>query len=353
MQSLPFPVAAIALSLIMSVALSPAAWAAPACSGEACDALSASADGCTWKNTSAKAVHFSLVSSAATPFSTVLGPGEAFKQTSKDVCASAAAGTPTYQATFATLRQMPDAPDFTLKPRPPAAGTSAAIAPSTVQSVAAGVGVPRAKPQAVAATTLETTPVAAPASPAAAPVPKSKPAPVASPAPAASTAEVAVPVVVAFVPPAPRAKPAVPAAFMTATSAPDTKPAAPAQVIKVPTPAEIEAGASPCGEACGDILFKVVDNCIWVQSQNPKPIMFQATIDGRMLVLSLEGASYEKSAKGGTPNADTPAYHTRQVDPFQQSSSAGIPVYRARLGDKGTCVKEKTQITQFVAVYRK
>lgn len=80
--------------------------------------------------------------------------------------------------------------------------------------------------------------------------------------------------------------------------------------------------------------------------------MFQATIDGRMLVLALEGASYEKSAKG-TPAADAVAYHSRQTDPFQQSSSAGIPVYRARLGDKATCVKDKTLITQFVAVYKK
>ena len=78
------------------------------------------------------------------------------------------------------------------------------------------------------------------------------------------------------------------------TSAVTTQPApvaTPVQVLSIPTQAEIEAGASPCGEACGDILFKVVDSCIWVQNQNPKPIMFQATIAGQMLVLALEGAS--------------------------------------------------------------
>jgi hypothetical protein len=73
-------------------------------------------------------------------------------------------------------------------------------------------------------------------------------------------------------------------------------------------------------------------------------------VDGRMILIPLEGASYEKSS--GTPASDSAAHHARQRDPFQ-SSSAGIPVYRARIGDKGVCVKDKAQITQFVAIFRK
>ncbi len=127
------------------------------------------------------------------------------------------------------------------------------------------------------------------------------------------------------------------------------KPTGP-EPIPMPTAAQIEAGMLPCGEACAEILFKTIDGCLWVQSQNPRPIYFQATVDGRLVVLSLEGASYQKSA--AAPAEGASAFHARQKDPFQ-SSSAGIPVYRVRLGEKGNCVTDRRQITQFVAIFRK
>ena len=144
--------------------------------------------------------------------------------------------------------------------------------------------------------------------------------------------------------PVPKVKPALPPVVAVVAPVP------PVATLQMPTQAEIDAGASPCGDACAEILFKQVDDCLWVQSQNPKPIMFQASVDGRMILIPLEGASYDKSS--GTPAPDSAAHHARQRDPFQ-SSSAGIPVYRARIGDKGVCVKDKAQITQFVAIFRK
>lgn len=154
-------------------------------------------------------------------------------------------------------------------------------------------------------------------------------------------------------PPQPRMKPApVPTPVPRPQMAPPVPSQSPApQPIAMPTEAEIKAGILPCGTACGDILFKAVDECLWVQNQNPRPITFQARVDGRLIELRLEGASYEKSASGpAKPGAGINAYHTRQKDPFQ-SSSAGIPVYRVRLADKAGCVTARGQITQFVAVY--
>lgn len=168
------------------------------------------------------------------------------------------------------------------------------------------------------------------------PLPRAKP-----------TAEAAPPAL-----PQPRAKPApVPTPVPRPEALPVSAPAAGPQPIPLPTEAEVKAGMLPCGKACGDILFKAIDGCLWVQSQNPKPITFQARVDGRLIELKLEGASYEKSAaETSKPAAGTVAYHTRQKDPFQ-SSSAGIPVYRMRLADKAGCATARGQITQFVAVY--
>ena len=140
----------------------------------------------------------------------------------------------------------------------------------------------------------------------------------------------------------PRAKPEADTPVKVKQSGPEP--------IPMPTAAQIEAGMLPCGEACAEILFKTIDGCLWVQSQNPRPIYFQATVDGRLVVLSLEGASYKKSA--AAPPEGASAFHARQKDPFQ-SSSAGIPVYRVRLGDKGSCVTDRRQISQFVAIFRK
>lgn len=291
--------ALVGMSALQGTAmLSPAiAGPAPNCTGEACEALKVSADGCLWTNATDKAVRFSLSEGATTIVSTVLAPGGNFREANKDACVTNKPESPQYQATFASLRQMPDAPDFTLKPK--ATAMARAVMPKPA------IALPRAKPQA------------------------------------ASIAMVS--------PPLPRAKPdttAVPSAPPSNALPPQV-----AQAAEAPTEIQIAQGANPCGDACSEILFKRVDNCIWVQSQNPRPIMFQATVEGRMIVLSLEGASSDKSNNAVPPTGVT-AYHARQRDPFQ-SSSAGIPVYRARLGDKNSCATDRKQISHFVAVYRK
>lgn len=295
----------------MTAALPPVVAAASACAGDACESLTLSDDGCVWKNTSDKPVKFTLFNATETLFATVLPPGEAFRQTAKAACVTPSPESPRYQASFAAVRKMPDAPDFTLKTTAPA---TAAVPPAPRPVV------PRAKPDPAETVVAAAEPVAAvtAAVPAAAPV--------------------------VAVKPVPKVKPALPPVLVAVAAPP------PVATLQMPTQAEIDAGASPCGDACAEILFKQVDECLWVQSQNPKPIMFQASVDGRMILIPLEGASYEKSS--GTPASDSAAHHARQRDPFQ-SSSAGIPVYRARIGDKGVCVKDKAQITQFVAIFRK
>ena len=294
----------------MTALLPCTAAATPACAGDACESLTLSDDGCVWKNVSDKPVKFTLFNATETLFTTVLPPGDAFRQTAKAACITPSPESPRYQANFAAVRKMPDAPDFTL--RTPA---TAAVPPAPRPFV------PRAKPDA--STVTADVPVGEPVVAAAAPVP----------APAVAVAK-----------PVPKAKPELPPVLVALAPPP------PVATLQMPTQAEIDAGASPCGDACAEILFKQVDDCLWVQSQNPRPIMFQASVEGRMIVIALEGASYEKSS--GTPASDSDAHHTRQRDPFQ-SSSAGIPVYRARIGNKGVCVKDKAQITQFVAVFRK
>ncbi len=259
-----------------------------ACSGEACTELAVSADGCTWKNASQRAIRFSLISGSTALVTTVLAPGEAFKQTNKANCVTEKESATKYQAAFVTLRQMPDEP---------------------AEKIATKIAVPRAKPAATIA--------AVPAGPvtlASAPIPRQKPA-----------SQIV-----------PRSKPEAP---IVASLVQPTAPL-PAQLALAPD------AANPCGDACAEILFKVVDDCLWVQSQNPKAIMFQATVAGRMVVLALEGANGSK-ADGKAPPNNAAAYHARQRDPFQ-SSSPGIPVFRARLGG---CVKDRSQITHFVAAY--
>lgn len=313
MRAAGFRLIATVWAASTAAVLTPVANAAPACAGDACESLTLSDDGCVWKNASDKPVKFTLFNSTETLFATVLPPGEGFRQTSKVACITPSPDSPRYQASFATVRKMPDAPDFTLK---------TAQAPTAAAQPVPRPVVPRAKPDP--AVTLAQAPAAEPAAAVAIPVP----------APA--------PVVVAK--PVPKAKPEQPPVLVAVAPPP------PAAILQMPTQAEIDAGASPCGDACAEILFKQVDECLWVQSQNPKPIMFQASVEGRMIVIALEGASYEKSS--ATPASDSAAHHARQRDPFQ-SSSAGIPVYRARLGEKGACVKDKAQIAQFVAVFKK
>lgn len=178
------------------------------------------------------------------------------------------------------------------------------------------------------------------------PVPRPKPdagtAPVEPPTPRAK------PVLGPAQAPQPRIKPGTEAVSL----AQPPKPVAAAEPapIPMPTQAQIEAGMLPCGEACGEILFKAIDGCLWVQSQNPRPIVMQVRIDGRLREIQLEGASYKKSET--SPPDGVSAYHTRQKDPFQ-SSSAGIPVYRVRMGEKETCITDRGQIAQLIAVFAK
>lgn len=156
-------------------------------------------------------------------------------------------------------------------------------------------------------------------------------------------------------PPSPRVKP-TPPTDVANTDAPFV--AAPvAAVAAKPLATAATADGYPCGDACGEILFQAVDDCLWVQSQNPRPIVFQASVAGRMSVIALEGASAAKAdarttvaTKGAPPTLS--AYHTRLKDPFQ-SSSPGLPVYRAKLGATGQCVKEKGEISAFRADFKR
>ena len=177
-----------------------------------------------------------------------------------------------------------------------------------------------------------------------APVPRAKPevgaAPVEPPTPRAK------PVNTPAQAPQPRVKPG--AETVSRPQPPAPVAAVEPTPIPMPTQAQIEAGMLPCGEACGEVLFKTIDGCLWVQSQSPRPVLMQARIDGRLRELQLEGASYEKSTVA--PAKDASASHTRQKDPFQ-SSSAGIPVFRVRMGEKETCITDRGQISQLIAVF--
>lgn len=218
----------------------------------------------------------------------------------------------------------------------------------------------------VAATAAAAQPVTAPVTPS--PKPAAKPA--AAPSqPAPSTAPTAPsvnaqPATVALSVPLPRAKPKWP-------PSPRSKPRPPVEAARAPaTPAlalTASTAAQPvaatgqdalavCGNACSEILFKTVDNCLWVQSANPRPIVFNAEIGGKPVALKLEGADPTKAdahaaaAVKGAPAKDEPAYHTRLHDPFL-SVSAGIPAYRARLGAPTTCVKSRNEIQRFTATF--
>lgn len=306
----------VAALLFLLPAVLPEAALAAACSGEACGALTSSADGCSWTNTGTKPVRLAMSSAAAgSPVVMILAPGEMFKAAAAQ-CAKPSGDSATYQASFAVLRAMPEE-----KPVVP---------------------VPKAKPVAVVAAAAPT--VAAVATPAVAPAP------------------VAVAAIVV-----PRAKPAPPPAY---PPLPRLKPAAPVEAVAAVAPeaaalvepaAVVATDEAPgCGEACGEILFKVVDACVWVQSQNPRPIAFEASVGGKAVKLMLEGANGAKAdmraavlAKAGAEagKADA-AYHTRLHDPFQ-SAGPGIAVYRVRLGSAEACVKGREEITTFAARFAK
>lgn len=268
------------------------------CTGDACGALAVSGEGCAWTNKGAKAVRFSLIVRDTSRVVTVLAPGETFKEADKAFCV-VPGGERRYQASFAALSRVPET-----MPKPPA--------------------VPQAKPSAtqasgdqpdVAATGLIV------------PLPRVKPA-----APA-------------IYPPRPRLKPALPAvAEVPATSVAQASAVAPAPTI----------GADDCAEgSCPPILFKVVDGCLWVLNLTPRPVSFEAISRGQSMKLALEaadGAKADSQASAGGAARDVASMHMRLKDPFQ-SAGSGIPVYRARLGDGGACLKDRSEITQFSARY--
>ncbi|NOT41041.1 MAG: hypothetical protein HOP13_11155, partial [Alphaproteobacteria bacterium] len=156
-------------------------------------------------------------------------------------------------------------------------------------------------------------------------------------------------------PPLPRSKPEAPA--LAATEAPPATvvASAPPMAAVAPVAAVAPSASLPeCGEACATILFKVVDNCLWVVNMHPRAVAFQAEAAGQRLALNLEAADGDKAdarvaaiAKAGAAK-DELAVHMRLRDPFQ-SAGSGIPVYRARLGSGAACVKERGAVTRFSA----
>jgi len=286
--------------------------------------LGIAADGCAFQNKGDKAVRFSLVAGGAPRVVTVLGPGETFKEADKNFCVVGDASDKRLEASFAVLGKAPaDDRDFTLK------GTKPSVAKPVVAAPAVAV------PEAVQVAT--TAPAIA--------LPRAKPA-----APPAY-------------PPAPRAKPEVVEVAMSAPPAPPPV-AAPPPPVPVAPPAAIQpttsaeaAAAMPtaaCGEACPPILFKVIDNCLWVMNLNPRAVAFEAEIGGKHTALSLEAADGDKAdAHAAVAQVkDLGALHMRLKDPFQ-SAGSGIPVYRARLGSPGSCVKSRAEISTFTAAYVK
>lgn len=309
----------VAFGLVLLLIAVPDAASAASCSGEACGALAVATDVCAWTNTGDKSVRLAVSGQASeSPVVTVLAPGERYKAPA-ELC-SAPTDRLSYQASFPTLKVMADdapAPVKVavpkLKPATPIAASvpvSATLVagPTTTTTVASAVPLPRAKPAVPPA-----------------------------------------------YPPLPRLKPAVPVEAVAAVA-----PAAPALVEPSAPVATADAGDAPgCGEACSEILFKVVESCVWVQSQNPRPIAFEASVAGKPVKLMLEGASAAKAderaaalSKTGDGGKAEAAYHTRLHDPFQ-SAGAGIPVYRVRLGGASACVKSREEIAAFAARFVK
>ena len=302
------------------------AWVAAAdaaCSGDACSLVAVAADGCSFKNKGDKAVRFSLVAGGAPRVVTVLGPGETFKEADKAFCVAGDAGDKRLEASFAVLGKAPaDDKDFSLKGvKPsvakPAVAAPAVAAPAAVQvaTTAPPIQLPRAKP----------------AVPPPIPMPRAKP----------EIVEVAM-----------AAPPAPPPVAVPAPPVPVAPPAA----IQPTTDAEAAAAmpTAACGEACPPILFKVIDNCLWVMNLNPRAVAFEAEIGGKHTKLALEAADGDKAdAHAAVAQVkDLSALHMRLKDPFQ-SAGSGIPVYRARLGSPGACVKSRAEISRFTAAYVK
>jgi outer membrane biosynthesis protein TonB len=238
---------------------------------------------------------------AAVRMVTVLAPGATYTEANKKFCTRVGSDS-RYDASFSTLgTASPEEP-----PKAPVARAKPSIA--APQPTAADVAVAAVEPSV--------------------PMPRAKP----TPPPA--------------YPPRPRAKPEAPVA---------TVAAAPAMAIDTtgafePSPAEPSLDA--CGDDCPPILFKVIDECVWVLNLNPRPVAFVAETGGGRTALRLEAADGAKAdaAAAGKGAASEGALHMRLKDPFQ-SAGTGIPVFRARLGPRGACVKSRTEITRFSANY--
>jgi hypothetical protein len=114
--------------------------------------------------------------------------------------------------------------------------------------------------------------------------------------------------------------------------------------------------AVACDRDCPPILFKVIDDCLWVLNLNPRPVAFEADAGGKRYALLLEAAdgakADERAAALGNakPPKEEASVHMRLQDPFQ-SAGSGIPVFRARLGAADVCVKSRADITRFWARY--
>lgn len=288
------------------------------CAGDACAALSVAGDGCVWVNKGDKAVRFSLLASGTARVVTVLAPGESFKEPDKKYCLKEAGDAARYEATFAVLAKMPDedaAPAKTVKPTPRAKPAMLVAAAQPAAPAATEVAVASVVPSV--------------------PLPRAKPA------------------LPAAYPPAPRAKPEG-AAIAEAPVAPVVSTAA---AVVQPAAAVEPAAAQPvaaCGNACPPMLFKVIDDCLWVLNLNPRAVAFEAEIGGKRTTLALEaadGAKADAQASGKAGKADG-TLHMRLADPFQ-SAGSGIPVFRARLGSASACVKSRGEITRFTAGYVK
>lgn len=264
-----------------------------ACSGDACGVLVIGGEGCAWTNKGGKAVRFSLIVRDTPRVVTVLAPGETFKEADKAFCV-VPGGERRYQASFAVLSRVSET-----VPTPPAVSPAKpSVTPASGGQPGLTVPLPRVKPAASA-----------------------------------------------IYPPRPRMKPALPAvAEASATSVAPISAVAPAPMT----------GVDSCTEGgCPPILFKVVDGCLWVLNLNPRPVAFEAISRGQSMKLALEaadGAKADSRAAAGGAAPDATSMHMRLKDPFQ-SAGSGIPVYRARLGDVGACVKDRSEITQFSARY--
>jgi hypothetical protein len=295
-----------------------AARAEATCSGNACGVLALGADGCSWANKGDKAVRFSLIAGTRPRVVTVLAPGETVSERDKAFCVTDASSDKRYEASFAVL---------------------AAVAPDDGKPPVPKIAIPRAKPAVTAA------------------APAVAPAPAAAPVDAVAAAAPAVAVVLPRAKPAmPQAGPAVPRAkpeFVSvaapAVAAPVAAVAPAAAVVEPSAPAEDAADAPP-------VLFKVIDNCLWVLNPNPRAVAFEAEAQGRRTALALEAADGAKADEhaaalsAGSVPKDAGALHMRLKDPFQ-SAGSGIPVFRARLGAAGACVKTRAEITRFSAAY--